>query len=110
MIGTNNLKSDGSEILLDKYEVLIREAEVHEFRKISLVSILNRTDIGEFHNSRRIGVNLRLVEMCKSKKIEFLEMSIDVRRHLSKDGLHLSWPGQDWVARRIFQHCKQHLN
>jgi hypothetical protein len=109
MVGTNNLKSDGSEIMLKKYEKLIGEAKSHQLRKISIVSILSRKDIGDFHNSRRIGVNSRLNGLCTESGVEFVEVS-DVRKNLAVDGLHLNVRGQDLVARELFNHCKQHLN
>ena len=79
-------------------------------RKVSIVNILSRVDVGEFHNSRRIGVNLRLAEKCISKQVEFVEVHIDTKCHLSQDGLHLNMIGQDFVGRKIFEHCKQRLN
>ena len=109
MAGTNNIKSDGSKILLDKYKSLIDEAEKMKFKKLSLVSVPSRTDLSNFQNSRRIGVNQSLSEICREKNVEFIELK-DVTEYLSSDGLHLRFKGQDMVARQIFGHCKLHLN
>ena len=73
------------------------------------MSIPERADISEFHNSRRLAVNKRLMQVCRANGVEFASIS-DVRNHLSSDRLHLNKKGQDVVARDIFNHCKICLN
>ena len=77
--------------------------------KISVVSILDRTDVGDFYDSRRLAVNKKLKGICKENGVDFLWIS-DVRKHLSRDGLHLNRNGQDQVAREIFTYRKLYLN
>lgn len=109
MVGTNNLKVDGSEEMVAKYRNLISEAKRHKYRKISVVSIPDRADVGDFFNGRRTGVNRSLRKLCMDSGIEFLQIS-NVRNLLARDGLHLSPKGQDLVAREIFRHCRNYLN
>jgi len=109
MIGTNNLKGEGSETILEKYEELIDAVKVLKYRKLSFVSIPERRDISDFQNSRRLGVNRRLEAMCAIKNVGFVDVS-NVEELLGKDGLHLNFRGQDSVARDIFRHCILHLN
>ena len=110
MVGTNNLVSDGSEILLDKYEKLLVEAKMQKYKSISMVSILDREDINEFYNSRRLGTNLRLPELCKKNGADFIQIS-RVNGMLGMDKLHLNFKGQDFVAREIIDYFSQkHLN
>ena len=109
MVGTNNVKSEGSEEILRKYENLITEAKKHKFRHISVVGILRRNDVSSFVNSRRIGVNIRLRELCERQGISYIYKEL-ISEHLSRDKLHLSSFGQDEVGRTIFKHCKEYLN
>ena len=109
MVGTNNLKSEGSELMAKKYVKVINEAKKHKFRKISVVSILDRTDVGDLYDSRRLAVNRRLKGICKENGVDFPWIS-DVRKHLSRDGLHLNRNGQELVSSEIFTYCKLYLN
>jgi len=108
MVGTNNIKNEGSEIIMGWYEKLLDEAEKQKFRKISVVGILRRDDLSSFQNSRRIGINLRLQKLCKDKGIGFVYKDL-VTEHLGRDKLHLSEFGQEEVGRCIFRHCKHFL-
>jgi hypothetical protein len=47
---------------------------------------------------------MRLKEMCKAKKVEFLGYDPE-RKQLSKDKLHLNEEGQDELGCKIFRHC-----
>ena len=109
MVGTNNLKYDGSEEILGKYEKLMDTAKQLKYRKVSFVGILERRDVNSFQNNRRRGVNERLKNKCASKDIGFIEIS-NVEQYLAKDGLHLNYRGQDIAARKIFSSCKKYLN
>jgi hypothetical protein len=109
VVGTNNLKSDGSVVMLDEYEDLIKTAQGLRYKKLSFASIPERKDVGDFHNSRRLGVNDGLKKMCAEKGVGFIEIS-NVRQHLGHDDLHLNYVGQDKVAYEIFTHCKQYSN
>ena len=64
---------------------------------------------GGYLNSKRIGINLSLKDLCQANDICYLDRDITVGQ-LSNDGLHLSAVGQDEVAREIFRHCKKYLN
>ena len=108
-VGTNNLKKDGTEEIMRKFQSLITVSKNCKFRRLSLVGILRRKDVSSYMDSKRIGINLRLREMCKQNGIEYVHKDI-VSEHLGRDGLHLSTSGQDEVARTIFRHCKHFLN
>jgi hypothetical protein len=106
--GTNNVKTEGSEIILGKYEKMLHECKKRKHRQITLVGIPKRTDINSFQNSRRIGVNLRLKEKCEEMGANFIEYE-PAKHSLARDGLHLNNAGQDELGRKIFNHCKSFL-
>ena len=108
LVGTNNIKREGSEIVLSKYKNLIDESKRIKNRKVSVVGIPRRVDLSRFHNSRRIGVNMSLKEMCGAMNVEFIDYE-PVDNRLARDGLHLNHLGQDELGRKIFQHCKRFL-
>ena len=109
VVGTNNIKQDGSEAVISKFESLVAEVKKHSYRKVSVVGILKRNDLNSYTDSRRIGTNLRLKKLCEDNNIGYIYKDIVIRQ-LSTDGLHLNEQGQDVIAREIFSHCKQHLN
>jgi len=108
MVGTNNLKSEGTSLIMKRYRELISEAKKHKYRKISVVGIL-RSDVGDYINSKRIRVNLRLEELCHENDVGYIEGSIG-NEHLDSGGLHLNDEGQEEVAMAIFRHCNLYLN
>ena len=116
MVGTNNLVNDQHEVMLEKYGKLIATVKEKKFRKASIVSILERadkwmhTDRREFIDCKRIGMNLDLAEMCAENGLEFVDVGIDAESMLTWKGLHLNERGQDFVAERIFKHCRKYLN
>ena len=109
MAGTNNLKSNTYVEIMASYKKLISELKQHSYRRISMIGILRRKDVGGYLNSKRIGINLSLKDLCQANDICYLDRDITVGQ-LSNDGLHLSAVGQDEVAREIFRHCKKYLN
>jgi len=42
MVGTNNLRSDGTQLIMRNYEDLVRKLKTKSYRKISIVEILKR--------------------------------------------------------------------
>ena len=110
MVGTNNLKSDGTTLIMDKYKDLIKQLKAKRFNKISLVGILPRNDLSNYNNSKRIAMNKQLKDLCKKNEIKFLEIEIDKDAMLDSRGLHLNFQGQDKAARIIFKHSVNYLN
>ena len=108
LVGTNDIKEEGSEVVLSKYKFLIDESNKVKNRKVSVVEIPRRLDLSTFHNSRRIGVNKRLKELCEAMNVEFIDYE-PVDNRLARDRLHLNHLGQDELGRKIFQHCKRFL-
>lgn len=108
IVGTNQIKNDGSEKILKAFEKLIDESRVAKNNKISIVGIPRRADLTSYQNSRRIGVNLRVKEMCATAGLEYVEYEPSDDK-LAKDGLHLNHLGQDDLGRIIFTHCKPFL-
>ena len=49
MVGTNNLKSDGTEDIMQKYGELIRTAKEKGDKKIVVVGIISRSDSGDYY-------------------------------------------------------------
>jgi lysophospholipase L1-like esterase len=108
VVGTNNIKSEGSEIIRARYEQLVSKCKNIRNRAVTLVGIPKRYDLNDYLESRRLGVNTYLKEICQSNKIEYLEYD-PVRARMLRDGLHLNAVGQDEMARKIFTHCKAFL-
>ena len=109
VVGTNNLKKDGTELIMARFRSLISELRKYRYRKVSFVGILRRTDVSSYIDSKRLGINLRLQRLCVENEYGYVERDI-VSGQLDRDGLHLNAEGQDVVARTIFRHCKQFLN
>ena len=110
MVGTNNLKSDGTELIMSNYKDLVRQLKAGGFRKITMVGILGRNDLSNYNDSKRMAMNIQLKELCVQNSIEFLEIGIVKEKILDRKGLHLNFIGQDTVARCIFKHCLKFLN
>lgn len=109
MVGTNDIKKGGSEETISKYRELIEIVKTKKHRQVSMVGILRRRDLVGLNDSRRIGINLRLAELCKENNFGYIYKELQDRQ-LGRDGLHLNWKGQDAVAREIFKHCIPYLN
>ena len=73
MVGTNNLKSEGTEVIMEKYGELIWTAEEKGDRKIVVVGIISRSDLGDYHESKKLGINIRL-KKCEKMGVEYVEM------------------------------------
>jgi lysophospholipase L1-like esterase len=110
MVGTNNLKSDGTAMIMDKYKELVNQLKAKRFRKTSIVGILARNDLSNYNNSKRLAMNIQLKELCCRNEIDFLEIVIDKNAMLDSRGLHLNFTGQDKVARSIFKRSVRYLN
>ena len=108
LAGTNDIKIEGSEIILSKYKNLLDESHKLKNRKVSVVGIPRRIDLNQFHNSRRVGVNTRLKEMCEALNVEFIEYE-PIDSWLARDGLHLNHLGQNELGYKIYQHCERFL-
>lgn len=108
LVGTNDLKTTGSEVLLAKYKSMLEDSKKVKNRIISVVGIPKRLDLTNFHNSRRIGVNRRLEEMCAKMEIEYISYEPEENK-FAPDELHLNHSGQDELAAKIFRHCRYFL-
>lgn len=108
IVGTNNIKQEGSEVVVKKYKKLIDVCKGKENRAVTIVGIPRRYDVNSLQESRRFGVNSRLEKMCKSQEIEFFGYE-PVRSKVDRYGLHLNDEGQDDLAGMIFRHCKDFL-
>ncbi len=110
LVGTNNLQSDGTTMIMNKYKDLVNQLKAKRFRKISILGILARNDLSNYNNSKRIAMNIQLKELCKKNGVDFLEIAVDKESMLDRRGLHLNFSGQDKVARSIFKHSVSYLN
>ena len=72
VVGTNNVKSDGSVMIMKKYKELIKATKTIECRKVTVVDIFGRTDITRFVESKIISVNKKLEALCQELGVEFL--------------------------------------
>lgn len=108
LVGTNNVQKEGSVEIIEKYKTLIEVSKRIKSRKISICGIPRRVDLTSYQNSRRLGVNQQLKEICTKNDVEYIEYEPQNSR-LARDGLHLNYLGQDELAGRIFSHCKTFL-
>ena len=107
MVGTNNLKSDGTNTILEKYEELIRTAKEKHIGNITVVGIVCRNDVGMFYECKRYGINTKLKKQCETMGMYYVEMDVmykDWNRVLCRDGLHLNARGADELGRKIYNH------
>jgi|SRR6267154_341355 len=102
--GTNNLESDSSAEMLEKYDKLLGDVRKVKHGQITVVGIVKRYDLRSSFESKRIVVNMRLREMCKKRGIEFLGYDPEMRQ-FNSDKLHLNEEGQNEFASKIFKHC-----
>jgi hypothetical protein len=125
MVGTNNLRNDGTEVIMAKYSKLVTAMKEAKCRARSIIGILARGDTDDYLEGKRTALNIRLGALCKKYEVEFIDpfdiydeinggSPLEIRRIqlgvLDKWGLHLNDRGQDKVARSVFKHCVKHLN
>ena len=108
LVGTNNVQNETSETIRLKYKSLLEASKKVKNRRVSVIGIPRRFDLSGYKNSRRIGANLQLEDMCRELDIEFIPYE-PYRSRIAKDGLHFNHIGQDELARKIFEHCKLFL-
>lgn len=108
LVGTNNVQNETSETIRMKYKSLLETSKKVKNRRVSVIGIPRRFDLSGYQNSRRIGANLQLADMCRELDIEFIAYE-PYRSRIAKDGLHFNHVGQDELARKIFEHCKSFL-
>ena len=89
MVGTNNLKSDGTTMIMSKYKDQVNQLKAKRFKRTSIVEILARNDLSNYMNSKRIAMNIQLKEFCMKNDIDFLEVVMDTDAMLDRCGLHL---------------------
>ena len=107
MVGTNNLVDDGTTTIMKKYGELIEAAKDSGARRIVVVGIVARSDVGEYFESKRWAINCRLKKKCMEMGVNYVEMGGLYRDRdlwLWKDGLHLNWDGADRMGREIYKH------
>ena len=105
--GTNEVKSEGSVVMLKKYERLIERCK-EKNRVVTVVGIPSRYDINSTLESRRLGVNVMLKALCERSEVKFLDFECGMSR-LAQDGLHFNGWGQEELVRKIFVHCRNFL-
>jgi hypothetical protein len=110
MVGTNNLKSEGTEEIMRKYKSLIADLKQHRYKSVSMIGILQRADTSSYMDSKRMSINIRLKKLCEKNDVKFVDIAIEKETMLDWKGLHLKWGGQDHVARAVFKHCISILN
>jgi len=108
LVGTNNLKAEGSELILRKFKAMMDVCKKRISRKVTVVGIPRRADLTSYEQSKRVGINLRLKDMCTENKFEFFDYEPQ-RSRLARDGLHFNALGQDELGREIFRHCRSFL-
>src|SRR5215469_2386222 len=124
-VGTHNLSSDGTEVMLRKYRQIFETLRVKNCKSVSVVGIFHRGNIGYYLQCKRMSINLRLAELCREFGFSYMcprslahEMGKTVGRTatdietriLNGSRLHFNNWGQDRIARVIFKHCIRNLN
>jgi hypothetical protein len=124
-VGTNNLISDGTEVIMRKYREFFETLRSKNCKAVSFAGIFYREDVGYYTHCKRLSINLRLVELCREFGFNYIcprsiasEISKTVGRTvcdvesriLNKSRLHFNEWGQGRIARLIFSHCIKNLN
>ena len=60
--------------MLRKYKSLIDAVKGRSYKRVVMVEMLTRCDIGPFLENKRLAVNLRLKKMCFENEVEFLDV------------------------------------
>lgn len=125
VVGTNNVKFEGTELIRSRYRKLIETMKTIKCRKKTVVGIFDRTDVSNFVFSRIVSVNSSLARLCAELEVEFLDPLVlfrslandkkcsvahVVRSILDRKGLHLNELGQREAAKFVFKHCCSYLN
>lgn len=122
VVGTNNLGSDGTEIIRSKYREMLKMLSEVKCKKVSVVGIFRRAKDDGYTESKRLAVNVCLSELCGEFKVEYIDPEVIYRavsgsgpvqptrtQMLDRGGLHLNDWGQEKVAAFIFKHCVSFL-
>ena len=114
-VGTNDAVNVGSEEILDSLRDLC--SEFHRIRRgsganmrLTICSLVPRTDRGSMVWSRVEGINRRLREVCGSEGAEFLDLRpvLDsCRVPLNRSGVHYTYEASQRVGSRIFEHTRR---
>ena len=102
--GANNLEGDSSEDILKQYEQLLDSAKKPSIKKVVVVGLTKRYDLGQSYERKRILINMRLRNTCKSRNVEYIEYEPE-RSRVHTDGLHLNHRGQFELGQQIFKRC-----
>ena len=97
-LGTNNLKPNGSEVIMKKFEQLVVACKQVRSRRVTLVGIPNRFDLFGDEWNRRVLVNQQLKRLCELNQLEYLDYE-PARSRLHDDGLHPNGRGQHELAK-----------
>ena len=108
MVGTNDIKTVGSEEVFRNFEKLMGKCTSVKNRVVTMIGIPTRYDIDNTVSSRRINMNIRLQKLCEETGVKFLEYEC-YRSRVGRDGLHLNERGQEELAMKVFTHCKHFL-
>ena len=60
MVGTNNLKSDGTTMIMSKYKDLVNQPKAKRFKKTSIIEILAKNKLSNYMHSKKIAMNIGL--------------------------------------------------
>ena len=116
-VGTNDASKREPEAILDSFRDL--KSEVDRVRRcvgvdvrLSICSIVPRTDCGSYVWDRIDWLNRRLWNFCESIGAEFVDLRPvlgSCRAPLNRSGVHYTNEASERVARRIFEHCRYFL-
>ena len=117
-VGTNDASERRAEEILNSFRDL--SSEVKRVRRgtgvdlrLSICSIVPRTDCGPRVCDRIAWINKRLWELCVSIGAEFVDLRPvlrSCRAPLNSSGVHYTKEASERVARRIFEHCRYFLD
>ena len=106
-VGTNDVTSIGSQVLLDRIRRIIKTAkELRHGIQVSVFEIPSRLDRGDTVFSRSNSVNTQLPELCRVSGAKFISLGhVD----LNRDGVHYSPIGSRVVARELVKEVESFL-
>lgn len=106
--GANNMVRDSHTVMLQKYEALTSRMKQLRSKRVTMVGLMKRYDLGDQFECKRVCINAKLKEMCQRKGIEYLEFD-PWKTSLHKDGLHLNSYGQIALGKVVFTSFKSFL-
>ena len=111
-VGGNDVENCRSEELMSKYESLLNYLRLQRLGRdisSSITGIIPRLNQSSYWYSKAIGINSRLLNLCKTINVNFIDLWDEFygkKELFNSDGIHLNIRGKNLLANQINSRCK----